>query len=232
MDDTEDRRDRVVERNLSGLISNWNELSDNQQERFGNEVGRRLRFYTNPNESTLYDSLPPPPRRRNNIEDEIDIVKIEEPGGGGTTIGALVVTIPETGKFSVTWGAVGGKIPSNVKTEISFSGTKQVWLEIEMQTVAPWAVVSTEVKQGAEMPEPNSPDPETGAPPSIVYFLLGEAPGPENTNGNTGGSLNVTLVKTGTVCRPAVEADPEADPPVLASEGGLTDILTWKVERQ
>ncbi len=172
-----------------------------------------------------------------------DIAPAGSPGAASAP-GPLVIVQTAPGKVRVTWGAVNNVVPSNIATEADFSavtGTREVWLEITMQTVAPYKVISVEVKaEESGIPEPESPDPATGAPADKLYYLLGQVEvdngtitNIENTNGRAGGSIGVTVQSIGSVCReaqPADPGDPEAEPPIPptpAIEGGVVDMLAW-----
>lgn len=153
----------------------------------------------------------------------------EDQGGGGDppTIGSLVV-IEDGSGVRVTWGTVENVVPSNINSSFSTSG--MVYVEIEMNTQPPYNVESATIKTGI-VPDDDPPDPDTGEPPSKIYFVLGDGEG-NNTNGTYGGSIGVYLQSAGTTCRPGDPGDPEADPPIPPKEGGIVDILQWVTYRK
>jgi len=171
-----------------------------------------------------------------------DGILIEVKGGGeapGTPLGTLVLVQTAADTFRVTWGVVELKVPTAIGDEITLSGAdgdRYVWLEITMQTVSPFSVISATVEHGTEYPDPETPDPD---PPATVYFPLGvvnysggEIQSISNTNGPFGGSIGISLVKTGSVCVSADPGDPEADPIIPATNGGIVDTFNWATYRK
>jgi|SRR5690625_990066 len=152
-------------------------------------------------------------------------------GGVQTDTGALVVYRVSSTSVQVTWGVVEGTIPSNINSTIAAGSNSAIWMEITMQKVQPWGVVSAQIMASADFPDitepPYVPDPVTGEPPEKVMFPLAVSDDGEisNTNGAYGGSIGIYRNSVSHFCQ---SADPTADPP---REGGIVNTLEWVTYR-
>lgn len=165
------------------------------------------------------------------LSKENAIIDIDISDEDETATGALVVYRVSSTSVKVTWGVVEGTIPSNINSTIAAGSNSAIWMEITMQKVQPWGVVSAQIMASADFPDitepPYVPDPVTGEPPEKVMFPLAVSDDGEisNTNGAYGGSIGIYRNSVSHFCQ---SADPTADPP---REGGIVNTLEWVTYR-
>lgn len=132
----------------------------------------------------------------------------------------------------VTWGHVNSVVPDNVAEPFTLSTNLLVWIKVATNGAVPLRVLSAEIGTGAELPEDIGGTATT--PPTTAHYLLGQVLGDGEEVpfyiANAGcGNLVLSTVAMGYSCQLASAGDPEADPPVPASAGGVkTDYqLRW-----
>jgi hypothetical protein len=133
----------------------------------------------------------------------------------------------------VTWGHVNSVVVSNVAESYSLSTGKKVYMKVTTNGAIPLRVLTAEIDATTSTREDSGGTATT--PPTTAYYLLGQVAGagtvesPYTVFPSGCGNLRLSAVPMGYSCTLATAGDPEADPPVSASPGGVkTDYqLRW-----
>lgn len=79
----------------------------------------------------------------------------------------------ESNSIFVTYGVVGNVEPNNIFDDFQPESDSDFWLKIVFDHENGSSITSVEIEFGAETPESDSPDTETGNPGNEFFFHLG-----------------------------------------------------------
>ncbi len=169
-----------------------------------------------------------------------------ESGGGAATEASatcplsLSLTRPsgytaaeDPAKCWINWGVVGNVVISNVAVPIAMATGRNIWVAAVTNGTVPLRVLSASIGFGASVPDDIGGTATT--PPTTAHYLIGQVSGAGTEESPFGlfstgcGNLNLSTVAMGYSCQLATAGDPEADPVVPPSAGGVkTDYqLRW-----
>jgi hypothetical protein len=133
----------------------------------------------------------------------------------------------------VTWGVVNNVVIDDVATPFTLSTGVKIWVAVTTNGAVPLRVLTATLAGGAAVPDDIGGTATT--PPTTAHYLLGQVGGagteesPFNVFSTGCGSLNLSVVSTGYSCVLSDPGDPEEDPPIPPTAGGVkTDYqLRW-----